>query len=79
MAKTKVVLNHAGFRELLSSPELAAGLGEIAADIAARAGDGYASDVYQTPGRVVASAYAETTEAMRHELATNSLLKAVQS
>lgn len=79
MAKTRVELNHAGFRALLSSPELSAGLGGIADGIAARAGDGYASDVYQTPGRAVASAYTATTEAMRHEHKHNTLLKAMQS
>lgn len=79
MSKTKVVLNHEGFRALLTSPELADGLGGIAAGIAARAGDGYASDVHLTPGRVVASAYTETTEAMRDEAEHNTLLKALQS
>lgn len=79
MGKTKVELNHAGFRELLSSPEIAEGVGGIAAGIAERCGDGYASDVYQTPGRVIASAYTATPQAMRHEHKHNSLLKAMQS
>ena len=61
----KVKLNRSGFRELLKSAELADGLGDIAAGIAARAGDGYASDVYQASSRVIASAYTESIEAIR--------------
>lgn len=79
MSKTKVVLNNDGFRALLSSPELAEGLGGIAAEIAEAAGEGYASDVYQTPGRVIASAYTETPQAMRHENKHNTLLKVLQA
>lgn len=79
MSNTRVELNHAGFRELLSSPELESGLGSIAAEIASSAGDGYASDTYQTGGRVVASAYTATPAAMRHERKHNTLLKRMQS
>lgn len=79
MSTVKVELNHAGFRALLKSRELADGLEGIAAGIAATAGPGYAADVYQTPGRVIASAYTATPEAMRHEQKNNTLLKAVQT
>lgn len=79
MSNTRVELNHAGFRELLSSTELSDGLGSIAAEIASAAGDGYASDTYQTPGRVIASAYTATPAAMRHERKHNTLLKELQS
>lgn len=78
MSSTKVELNHDGFRALLTSPELAAGLESLAAGIAANAGEGYAADTYQTPGRVIASAYTATPEAIRNEAKNNTLLKAMQ-
>jgi hypothetical protein len=76
---TKVKLNLAGFRELRSCPELAAGLGEIASGIAARAGEGYSYDVRQMSTRVVASAYTDSTASMKEEFKNNNLLKAMQS
>ena len=45
--------------------------------VAARAGDGYATDVYQAGTRVIASVYTETEEAMKDNLENNTLLKAV--
>lgn len=78
MSSTKVVLNHHGFRALLKSPELAAGLEDLASGIAANAGEGYAADTYQASTRVVASAYTATPEAIRHEAKNNTLLKAMQ-
>ena len=45
--------------------------------MAARAGDGYATDVYQAGSRVIASVYTETEEAMKDNLENNTLLKAV--
>ena len=76
---TKVKLNLAGFRELRSCPELSAELSSIASGIAARAGEGYSSDVRQMSTRLVASAYTDTAEAMKEEFKNNNLLKAMQS
>ena len=44
MSKTKVVLNHAGFRALLTSPEITAEVAATADRIAQTAGDGYETD-----------------------------------
>lgn len=65
ISKIKVELNHAGFRELLKSKELEAGLKEVAAGIASRAGSGYGSDTKTMSSRVIASAYTSTAEAAR--------------
>ena len=81
MAKTKVKLNIAGFNALRSSAEMQAGLSQIAQGIAAKAGDGYASDVTQYPTRAVASAFTESSTAMREcaKSAGNPILEALQS
>ena len=50
---------------------------EVADQVAAKAGDGYATDVYQAGTRVIASVYTETEEAMKDNLDNNTLLKAV--
>ena len=78
MSSTKVVLNHAGFRALLKSPELAEGLYDLASTVAENAGEGYEADTYQASSRVIASAYTATPEAIRREAKYNTLLKAVQ-
>lgn len=77
MSKVKIKLNDAGFVELLKSQEIAAAVKEVAEQVAARAGDGYATDVYQAGTRVIASVYTETEEAMKDNLDNNTLLKAV--
>lgn len=77
MSKVKIKLNDAGFVELLKSQEIADAVKEVAEQVAARAGDGYATDVYQAETRVIASVYTETKEAMKDNLENNTLLKAV--
>ena len=77
MSKVKIELNDAGFVELLKSQEIANTVKKVAEQVAARAGDGYATDVYQAGTRVIASVYTETTEAMRDNKENNTLLKAV--
>ena len=61
--------------ELLKSVEMQTMLGEQAADIAARCGDGYAYDTYMTPGRIVASVYTESDEAIKDNLDNNTILR----
>lgn len=81
MAKTRVELNYSGFNELRKSPELEAGMLELAQDIAARAGDGYAADTFQGRTKCLASAFTDSFEA-RLECAKHSgdpLLEAMQS
>lgn len=77
MSKIRVELNYAGVGELLKSQEIADTVKEVAEQVAARAGDGYATDVYQAGTRVIASVYTETEEAMKDNLENNTLLKAV--
>ena len=77
MSKVKIELNDAGFIELLKSQEITDAVKEVADQVAARAGDGYATDVYQAGTRVIASVYTETEEAMKDNLENNTLLKAV--
>lgn len=73
----EIELNSAGIREMLLSPEMQALLGELASGVAARAGAGYASDVYLTGGRAVASAYADDPDAYADNLENNTLLRSL--
>ena len=73
--KVRIELNSAGIREMLLSPEMQAVLGEKAAEIAGRCGEGYESDTYLTPGRAVASVYAESKEAVKDNLDNNTILR----
>lgn len=77
MSKVKIELNSAGIRELLRSEEMQALLGERAEEIAGRCGAGYSSDTYLTGGRAVASAFAESREAIRDNLDNNTLLRSL--
>ena len=65
MARTKVVLNYAGFNELRKSPAISAVLYRTASGIASRAGTGYAADLFEGRTKNLASAYTATPEAMR--------------
>lgn len=79
MSKTKVVLDHAGFRALLTSPEITAEVAAAADRIAQTAGDGYAASTQVGQGRAVALIYPATYEAARDNRENNTLLKAMQS
>lgn len=81
MAKTKVKLNISGFNELRRSAEMQAGLSELAQSVAAKAGEGYSSDLTQYPSRSAASVYADSIEAKREcaRSAGNPILEALQS
>lgn len=71
----EIELNSAGIREMLRSDEMQALLGEKAAAIAGRCGDGYESDVYMTPGRAIASVFTATPEAARDNSKNNTILR----
>lgn len=73
MARTRVKLNYAGFDKLRHDPALAAGLEEIAQDVAARAGEGYGYDVTSMESRVIASVFTETTDAKREAMASGGV------
>lgn len=75
MSKVEIVLNSAGIREMLRSAEMQALLGEKAAEIAGRCGEGYASDTYMTPGRAIASVFTESREAIKDNLDNNTILR----
>lgn len=74
-AKTRVVINYAGVGELLRS-EWAAGIcTEVAAGIAARAGDGYEmASPHSTGQRMAVNVYAATKDAVKDNLENNTLL-----
>ena len=78
MPKTKIVLNSAGVRAMLQSPEMQAMLSERAQAIAERAGNGYETDVFVGKTRANASVFASTEDAMKDNLDNNTLLKAVR-
>ena len=77
MSRIRIELNSPGIRELLRSSEMQELLGEQAAEIAGRCGAGYSSDTYLTGGRAVASAFAESREAIRDNLDNNTLLRSL--
>jgi len=81
MSKTRVELNIAGFNALRKSPEMTAGLQELAEGIAQRAGSGYGTEVKNFPSRAVASVYTEDPDAMRAcaRDGGGALLRALQS
>lgn len=75
MSKVKIVLNRAGVRELLRSPEMAAMLKERADSIKERLPDGYVSRIM--PTRAIAIVETATEEAYADNLHHNTLLKKV--
>lgn len=79
MSDIRVELNGAGIREFLHSPELLALLKGYADEAAAQLGEGYVSETYNAATRNIASVYADTPEARRKNLESNSILKAVMS
>jgi hypothetical protein len=70
-------LNHDGVRELLIGTEMQAVLQEKADAIAARAGEGYETEVYVAQTRAVATVSTATREAMKDNLENNTLLGAL--
>lgn len=78
MAKTKVVLNRSGVRELLQSDEMKAICEEHANRTLGRLGQGYTVTTMTGKTRVNASIYAESTEAKRDNMKNNSILKALR-
>lgn len=77
MSNYRIEINYAGVGELLHSQEIADAVKEAADQVAQKAGEGYATDVYQAGTRVIASVYTETEEAMKDNMDNNTLLKAV--
>ena len=67
------LLGKPGYEEMAA--RLKALLGEKATEIAGRCGEGYASDTYMTPGRAIASVFAESKEAIKDNLDNNTILR----
>lgn len=80
MTRTRIKLNHAGFHELLTSPEVQADLSARAARIAAAAGPGY-EVTWDKPGknRARASVQPTTPRAIRREARDHRLLGAMDA
>lgn len=78
MGKVEIKLNSAGVRSLLRSAEMRTICEEHAQAIAARAGNGYATDSMTGTNRVNASVFPATVEATRDNMKNNTLLKAVK-
>lgn len=76
MSDFRFELNGAGVRELLQSPEMAELIGEQTAQVAGRAGAGYAHDV-QTHNRVVGRVYPDSKDAVKDNYKNNTLLNAL--
>lgn len=76
MSKVKFVLNRAGVREILQSPEIAAAVKDYTNQVQGRAGAGYEASV-MTKNRAVGRVTAETREAKRDNSKNNTLLKAL--
>lgn len=79
MSNVKIEINTTNIGALLKSGETESVIKSLADQIANRAGTGYASDTYMTPGRVVASAYTATEEAVKDNSENNTLLIAVEA
>ena len=79
MSNVKIEINTTNIGALLKSGETESVIKSLADQIANMAGTGYASDTYMTPGRVVASAYTATEEAVKDNSENNTLLIAVEA
>lgn len=78
MAKiVKIKLNRAGVRSLLRSSEMKDICAEHAAEIAARCGEGYATDAVTMPTRAIATVYPKTAEARNDNHKNNTIEKAL--
>lgn len=78
MAKLKVVLNRAGVRELMQSPEMQAILKEHADATAAALGEGYEVTTRVGKNRANAEVAAVTYQTRKDQLENNTILKALR-
>lgn len=78
MSLKKFVLDRKGVHALLNSPEIEEVCVRTAAEVAARAGEGYtAAEPHRTGQRVAVNVYADSKEARRDNLENNTLLKVI--
>lgn len=78
MAKTKVVLNNNGVRELLRSDWMMGNLQTQANKVAQLAGDGYLTSQYTGEKRANVSVYADTYDAYMDAMENDTLNKIIQ-
>lgn len=78
MSKIRVELDYHGIGELMRGSGMAEAVSQKAAEIAGRAGDGYAYRVHDTGQRQAANVYPDTSEAWNDNLENNTLLKAMR-
>lgn len=77
MSDVRIVLNSAGIRELLKSPEIQQAIEEVCTTVAANAGDGYGHNVQVGKNRTVGRVYTATKTAKIDNYTNNTLLKAL--
>ena len=78
MSKVKVVLNREGVKNLLQSREMQDYLANEANKVRNRLGEGYAQDSYVGKNRANAMVWAETYQAKKENLESNTILKALK-
>lgn len=78
MAKTKVVLNRSGIRELLRSREMLAFVEAQAEAMLRRCGSGYERDSFVGKNRVNAMIWPSSFKAQRDNQKNNTILKAMK-
>lgn len=77
MSKVRVELNSPGIRAFLRSAEMGNYVGSLAAGIAGRCGEGYASDTKLMPGRVISSVFTDDAKAARDNADNNTILRSL--
>lgn len=75
---TRIELDYAGIGQLLKGSEMQSAVEAKGREIAARAGDGYASDTHLSSQRWNANVYPVSAEAWLDSLEGNTLLKALR-
>ncbi len=78
MAKVKIVLNRAGVRELLKSPEAGEICMEHARQIQERAGEHYIAEARRYPERTGAAVYPSDSEGYYDNLKNNTLVRSLK-
>lgn len=77
MPKTRIELNLKGINELMKSEAVQEELERCGENVAATAGEGYASRVHLASWVAIANVYADTKKARRDNIKNNTLLKVV--
>ena len=76
MSDIRVELEHDNIQAFLRSADVMALVSGYAKEAAAQLGEGYEAETYHAATRNIASVYADTPEARKKNLESNSILKA---